>query len=258
VEVFLLNPVSGDRKTWQALVHPGRKMRTGERVRFGERLEAEVVARGAYGERTVRFECEGDIHERLEEIGHVPLPPYIKRPDAPEDRLRYQTVFAKESGSVAAPTAGLHFTPEILEECRVAGAEIARVTLHVGWGPSSRFTPMSSKVIACTRSASRSPKRTPGRCGLPHGWSRSEPRPSVLSKRPCAARALAESHGETDLFIYPGFEFKAAGALLTNFHLPRSSLLLLVCAFAGRDFVLAAYRHAVEAGYRSIPTATAC
>lgn len=250
VEVFLLNPVSGDRKTWQALVHPGRKMRTGERVRFGERLEAEVIARGAYGERTVRFQCEGDIHERLEEIGHVPLPPYIKRPDTPEDRWRYQTVFAKETGSVAAPTAGLHFTPEILEECRAAGAEIARVTLHVGLGT---FQPIHADVFEGHRLHSERFQIAEENARKMRAAARLVAvGTTAIRTIETAVRGegLAESHGETDLFIYPGFEFKAAGALLTNFHLPRSSLLLLVCAFAGREFVLAAYRHAVEAGYR--------
>lgn len=250
VEVFLLNSVSGDRKTWQALVHPGRKMRTGERVRFGERLEAEVIARGAYGERTVRFQCEGDIHERLEEIGHVPLPPYIKRPDTPEDRRRYQTVFARETGSVAAPTAGLHFTPEILDECRAAGAGIARVTLHVGLGT---FQPIRAAVFEGYRLHSERFEITEENARKMRAAAR------LVAVGTTAVRTmetamrgegLAESHGETDLFIYPGFDFQAAGALLTNFHLPRSSLLLLVCAFAGQDFALAAYRHAVEAGYR--------
>jgi S-adenosylmethionine:tRNA ribosyltransferase-isomerase len=250
VEVFLLSPVSADRKTWQALVHPGRKMRTGERVRFGEGLEAEVVARGAYGERTVRLHCEGDIYERLEVIGHVPLPPYIKRPDTPEDRQRYQTVFASQTGSVAAPTAGLHFTPEILEECRVAGAQAAYVTLHVGLGT---FQPIRAEVLERRRLHPEFFRITEENASKMRAATR------LVAVGTTAVRTietawrgegLAESHGETDLFIYPGFQFMATGALLTNFHLPRSSLLLLVCAFAGRDLVLAAYRHAVEAGYR--------
>src|SRR5437879_4592380 len=134
VEVFLLRPVSADAKEWEALVRPGRKMRSGERVRFDDALEAEIVTRGEYGERRLRFLTDSGIFEALERIGHVPLPPYIKRPDKPEDRERYQTVFARERGSVAAPTAGLHFTREILDLCHAAGAEIAYVTLHVGLG----------------------------------------------------------------------------------------------------------------------------
>jgi S-adenosylmethionine:tRNA ribosyltransferase-isomerase len=250
VEVFLLRPDSSDRKTWRALVHPGRKMRTGERVRFGEGLEAEVVARGAYGQRTVRFQCEGDVCERLEEIGHVPLPPYIKRPDTPEDRRRYQTVFARETGSVAAPTAGLHFTPEMLEECRAAGADIAYVTLHVGLGT---FQPIHAEAVEEHRLhaelfhiAQESARKMRAATRLVAVGTTAVRTIETAMRR----GGLEELRGETGLFIYPGFEFKAAGALLTNFHLPRSSLLLLVCAFAGKDFVLAAYRHAVEAGYR--------
>ena len=134
VEVLLLRPVDGAARDWEALVHPGKKMRVGERVRFAEGIEAEVIARREFGERTLRFHARGDIYEAFEKIGHVPLPPYIKRRDEAADRERYQTVFARERGSAAAPTAGLHFTAEVLEACRARGAEIAFVTLHVGLG----------------------------------------------------------------------------------------------------------------------------
>jgi S-adenosylmethionine:tRNA ribosyltransferase-isomerase len=244
VEVFLLRPISDDAKTWTALVRPGRKMRTGERVRFGE-LEAEIAARGEFGERTVRFFHEGDIHEALSAVGHVPLPPYIKRPDRPEDRERYQTVFAREPGSVAAPTAGLHFTPQILDACHAAGAEIAWVTLHVGLGT---FQPLHTDIVeqvklhaeAFTIAAADEAKMRAARRRVCVGTT------SVRSLE-SAWRGLC---GETDIFIYPGFTFQATDALLTNFHLPQSSLLMLVCAFADRKLVLAAYKHAVEAGYR--------
>ena len=244
VEVFLLRPISADAKTWTALVRPGRKMRTGERIRFGD-LEAEIAARGEFGERTVRFLHQGDIHEALNAVGHVPLPPYIKRPDRPEDRARYQTVFAREPGSVAAPTAGLHFTPQILDACRAAGAEIAYVTLHVGLGT---FQPLHTDVVeqatlhaeAFAIAAEDMAKMRAARRRVCVGTT--------------SVRSLESSwlgrRDETDLFIYPGFAFQATGALLTNFHLPRSSLLMLVCAFAGRELILAAYQHAVEAGYR--------
>jgi S-adenosylmethionine:tRNA ribosyltransferase-isomerase len=239
VEVFLLQPVSDDAKTWTALVHPGRKMRTGERVQFDD-VEAEIIGRGDYGERTVRFHWDGDIHEVLERIGHVPLPPYIKRSDRADDRERYQTVFARESGSVAAPTAGLHFTTEILDACRGAGAEIACITLHVGLGT---FQPVrgdklhSERFHVSQESADkiRSAKR-------------------VVCAGTTSVRAVESLYtgrsGETDIFIRPGFSFQRTNAMLTNFHLPESSLLMLVSAFGGRDFVLSAYRHAVEAGYR--------
>jgi S-adenosylmethionine:tRNA ribosyltransferase-isomerase len=249
VEVFLLRPATGDPQVWQALVHPGRKMHLGERVRFAGDLEAEIVARGDFGERTLRFDYAGDLVEKFNQIGHVPLPPYIHRPDEALDRERYQTVFAAQSGSVAAPTAGLHFTPEILERCRTAGAEVACVTLHVGLGTfqpireaqveenrlHSEFYEISEANARKIREASR--RVAVGTTG-------------VRTLESAARGGLTASRGETDLFIYPGFEFRSTGAMLTNFHLPRSSLLLLVCALAGRDLVLDAYRHAVEAGYR--------
>jgi S-adenosylmethionine:tRNA ribosyltransferase-isomerase len=250
VEVFLLRPVSWDCKTWLTLVHPGRKMRVGERVHFGERLEAEVLARGLYGERTVQFRCEGDIYERLEEIGHVPLPPYIRRPDTAEDRQRYQTVFARETGSVAAPTAGLHFTPEILVQCREAGAEAAHVTLHVGLGT---FQPIHAEVLEEHRLHSEFYRIAEPEARKMRAASRLVAVGTTAVRTiETAARqgGLKESQGETELFLYPGCEFLATGAMLTNFHLPKSSLLILVCAFAGADFTLAAYRHAVEASYR--------
>ena len=250
VEVFLLRPVSGDSLTWETLVHPGRKMRTGERVRFGGGLEAEVIARGSYGERTVRFFCEGDIYARLEEIGHVPLPPYIRRPDTALDRARYQTVFARERGSVAAPTAGLHFTPEILEQCRAAGAEVARVTLHVGLGT---FQPLHTEAVEQHRLHPESFRISEEEARKMRAATR------LVAVGTTAVRTLetaarrggpAALDGDTDLFIYPGFEFRVLDGLLTNFHLPRSTLFMLVSAFAGRDLMLDCYRQAVAGQYR--------
>ncbi len=237
VEVFLLRPISDDAKTWTALVHPGRKMRTGERIQFDGGLEAAILARGEYGERTLRFSSEGDIYAAIDRIGHVPLPPYIQRPDTVLDRERYQTVFARERGSVAAPTAGLHFTPEILEQCRAA---IAKVTLHVGLGT---FQPVRSETLHAeafeVAAESEAKIRAASRVVCV----------GTTSVRAVESMALGR-RGETDLFIRPGFDFKLTGAMLTNFHLPESSLLMLVCAFAGRDLTLAAYRHAVTSGYR--------
>ena len=239
VEVFLIEPASADAKTWTALVHPGRKMRVGEKLSFGD-TEAEIVGRGEYGERAVRFHFTGDPYELFDKIGHVPLPPYIKRPDTPGDRRRYQTVFARETGSVAAPTAGLHFTPEILQACRQAGARVAYVTLHVGLGT---FQPVRGDSLHAERfhvteenaAAIRSAQR-------------------VICVGTTAVRAVESLYlgraNQTDLFIRPGFQFQRTDAMLTNFHLPQSSLLMLVCAFAGREFVLSAYEHAVAAGYR--------
>ena len=239
VEVFLLQAVSGDRKTWTALVHPGRKVRSGERIQFGD-IQAAVVARGQFGERTIHFHYDGDIYELLQRIGHVPLPPYIKRADAPEDRERYQTVFARDTGSVAAPTAGLHFTPEILDACRRAGAEIAYVTLHVGLGT---FQPVRGETLHSERFYITAENE-----------DRIKTAKRVIGVGTTSVRAVESMYlgrtGETDLFIRPGFRFQRIDAMLTNFHLPQSSLLMLVAAFAGREFVLSAYRHAVDAGYR--------
>ena len=239
VEVFLLQPVSGDRKTWTALVHPGRKVRSGERIQFGD-IQATVVARSQFGERTIHFHYDSDIYELLQRIGHVPLPPYIKRADAREDRERYQTVFARDTGSVAAPTAGLHFTPEILDACRRAGAEIAYVTLHVGLGT---FQPVRGEKLHAERfhiSEDSAGKIKAAKRVIGVG---------TTSVRAVESMYLGRT-GETDLFIRPGFRFQRIDAMLTNFHLPQSSLLMLVAAFASREFVLSAYRHAVDAGYR--------
>src|SRR5579859_7402293 len=247
VEVLLLRPVSEDAKEWQALVRPGRKMRTGERVWFDGALEAEITARGEFGERTLRFLTDGDVYEAVERIGHVPLPPYIKRADTPADRERYQTVFAREKGSVAAPTAGLHFTPEVLESCRAAGAGIAYVTLHVGLGT---FQPIHSEQIERARLHEESYSITEENAARMDGARRLVAVGTTSVRAIESAARTGARRGETDLFIYPGFRFERTGAMLTNFHLPRTSLLLLVSAFAGRELVLAAYRHAVEKGYR--------
>jgi len=250
VEIFLLRRSAEDPRVWQALVRPGRKMRPGERILVEGGLEAEILRWGPFGERTVRFAYEGDLIAQLERIGHVPLPPYIRRPDRPEDRERYQTVYARRPGSVAAPTAGLHFTEEILERCRAAGADIAWVTLHVGLGT---FQPVRAEPIEQQRLHAECFEISEENAARLRAASRlvAVGTTSVRVLETAArAQGLAAMQGETDLFIYPGFEFRATGALLTNFHLPRSSLLMLVCAFAGRELTLAAYRHAVEQRYR--------
>jgi len=239
VEVLLVHPVSEDAKTWTALVHPGRKIGMGQRIEF-DGVEAEVLARAGWGERTLRFHTEGDLYQLLWKIGHVPLPPYIKRADTAEDRERYQTVFAREAGSVAAPTAGLHFTAEILDACRQAGAEIAYLTLHVGLGT---FQPIRGEKLHAERF--HVAEESSAKIRAAH---------RVICAGTTSVRAVEslylDKRDETDLFIKPGFVFQRTGAMLTNFHLPESSLLMLVCAFAGRELVLAAYEHAVQAGYR--------
>ncbi len=242
-EMLLLEPVSENAREWKALVRPGRKIRPGDVIRFDDRFSAEIIGSGERGERTVRFVGEEDVYSAIERLGHMPLPPYIKRSDRPEDRDRYQTVFARERGSVAAPTAGLHFTGEILDRVE----RIARITLHVGLGT---FQPVEREDFENHRlhferySISR------------EAWREIESARRVVAVGTTSVRTLESAaidgkmSGSTNLFIYPGFEFRRTGALLTNFHLPRTSLLLLVCAFAGTELTLAAYRHAVAEGYR--------
>jgi S-adenosylmethionine:tRNA ribosyltransferase-isomerase len=243
VEIFLTKSVSSDGLTWEALVRPGKKMRSGEHVIVSEDLSAEILGRSEFGERTVRLHPKGDLFAVLEKAGHVPLPPYIRRPDTSADRERYQTVFARERGSAAAPTAGLHFTPEILEASKAAGAVVAPVTLHVGLGT---FQPLRTEVIEEVHLHEESfcvPQETV------HAMDQAK---RVIAIGTTSVRAIESdwSKGETSLFIYPGFRFRRTQAMLTNFHLPQSSLLILVCAFAGKELALSAYQHAVAQRYR--------
>jgi S-adenosylmethionine:tRNA ribosyltransferase-isomerase len=241
VEVFLTKRVKCS--TWNTLVRPAKRVRVGDHIIFSDELRAEVLERGEFGERVVRLDAKGDLFDVIERIGRVPLPPYIHRDDTEADRERYQTVFARERGSVAAPTAGLHFIPEILEECREAGASVAHVTLHVGLGT---FAPLRTEVIEEVR--------------LHHEtlhvsnetYAAMDAAKRVVAVGTTSVRAIESPRGvaETDLFISPGFRFERTGAMLTNFHLPKSSLLVLVSAFAGRELILEAYRHAVEQQYR--------
>jgi S-adenosylmethionine:tRNA ribosyltransferase-isomerase len=260
LEVLLTEPAGANE--WRALVRPGKKVAVGERLAFVSasgktELEAEVMARGDFGERTLRFAPVDDFFAVLDQIGHMPLPPYIRRPDEEEDKERYQTVFARERGSVAAPTAGLHFTPEILSALADKGIETARVTLHVGLGT---FAPLrveevddirlhcerysiSEQAAAAVNRAKRDKRRV-----IAVGTTTVRALESAASISNSAQ--VAAHSGTTDIFIAPGYEFRVVDGLITNFHLPRSSLLMLVSAFAGRQPVLAGYRHAIEKKYR--------
>jgi S-adenosylmethionine:tRNA ribosyltransferase-isomerase len=260
VEVLLTRQL--DANQWEALVRPGRKLGVGEVLRFGEDqsgnplLEAEIVARGEFGERRLRFAPAPDFFSRLERVGHVPLPPYIEREDRSSDRERYQTVFARPVGSAAAPTAGLHFTPEILERIRARGVEIVELTLHVGLGT---FQPLREETVENNKLHFESYEIG---VSIAESINRAlQDRRRVLAVGTTVVRTLEHSaqkgagkvlagSGETDIFIHPGFHFRVVSALLTNFHLPRSSLLMLVSAFAGRERVLRAYEHAVAERYR--------
>jgi S-adenosylmethionine:tRNA ribosyltransferase-isomerase len=262
VEVFLTRQL--DPETWEALVRPGRKMQVGERVLFGGgELEGEMLARGRLGLRTLRFTSQNElrIEEHFERLGHVPLPPYINRADEFADRERYQTVFAKRPGAIAAPTAGLHFTPEILEKIRARGVEICELTLNVGLGT---FQPIHSETLEGHVMHSES-YEIPAAAADQIQMARLKSRP-IVAVGTTVVRALEDAaqraanvgsaslvlagHAEAGLFIVPGYTFRVVQGLLTNFHLPRSTLLALVSAFAGREHVIAAYEHAVEAGYR--------
>jgi S-adenosylmethionine:tRNA ribosyltransferase-isomerase len=244
-EAMLIQPASEDQLTWLALVRPGRKLRTGDRMLFGAGLEAKILGRNEHGERLLRFDVQGDFWQRLDELGHVPLPPYIHRRDDASDRERYQTIYARERGSVAAPTAGLHFTPEVLASCQSAGADIARVTLHVGLGT---FQPLhAEKVEDVTLHAERFSVSEQAAASIRAARRVIPVGTSALRTIESWARGIS---GETSLFIFPGFQFRIAGGLLTNFHLPKSSLFILICAFAGTELMKAAYADAVRAKYR--------
>jgi S-adenosylmethionine:tRNA ribosyltransferase-isomerase len=257
VELFLIN--EREPQVWEALARPARRLQKGARVSFGVgQLRAEVVEALEEGRRLLRFDCNEPFEALLEELGQTPLPPYIKREGegTRTDRERYQTVYARERGAIAAPTAGLHFTPQVLEELRERGARIAEVTLHVGYGTfepvrvldlnEHRVAPESS-VISPETAAIINETRAGGGRILAVGTTTTRALESAVSEEEGRIEAGARL---AQLTITPGYKFRAVDALLTNFHLPRSSLLVLVSSFAGRDLVLAAYRHAVAARYR--------
>ena len=272
IEVMLAEQLS--EWEWRALVRPARKVPVGETLRFAlpdqakqglpehnqpeqDALLAEVTAEGEFGERTLRFAPRDDFFAALDRVGHMPLPPYIHREDRREDRERYQTVFREQPGSVAAPTAGLHFTPQMLDRLRALGVSIAYVTLHVGLGTfqpvrverleeihlhRERYT-LSDETAAAVNQAKQEGRRV-----IAVGTT------TVRTLEHCAVIAddnkLKAHAGQTEIFISPGYKFRIIDGLLTNFHLPQSTLLMLVSAFAGREPVLTAYRHAVAARYR--------
>jgi S-adenosylmethionine:tRNA ribosyltransferase-isomerase len=263
-EIFLVRKIPGQENVWQSLVRPGRKMQVGAKVFLGSgELEAEVMAQEQHGIRLVRFVSRDGlpVQGHLQRLGHMPLPPYIERQDDGADRERYQTVFAKHPGAVAAPTAGLHFTMEMFEKLRQRRIETCELTLDVGLGT---FQPVRAENLEDHAIHSESyeiPVETAEKINAARNTGR-----SILAIGTTVVRALEDSalrasetgsktlvlpgRREARLFIVPGFRFRVVNALLTNFHLPRSTLLALVCAFGGRDRVMAAYHHAVATGYR--------
>lgn len=258
IEVLLTRQLSHDPNEWECLVRPGRKIGVGEHLFFGanDELTAEVISRGSFGQRSIRFDSTPDFFAVLEKLGHVPLPPYISRADSSADRERYQTVYARERGSVAAPTAGLHFTPEILARIRERGIEMAEITLHVGLGT---FQPVRGERVEEHRlhserySISEDAADKVNRARKDHRRVVAVGTTSVrtLEYAACCSQGeIRPGSGEANLFIYPGYRFLIVEAILTNFHLPQSTLLMLVCAFAGQENILRAYEHAVERRYR--------
>jgi S-adenosylmethionine:tRNA ribosyltransferase-isomerase len=246
-ETLLVKKVSDDPLRWDALVRPGRRIRVGDTIRYRGDLEARVVDRGDFGLRTLEFTPADLFLSTIERIGRMPLPPYIKRSADEQDLERYQTIFAREAGSAAAPTAGLHFTERILKAIRTRGAKTAEITLHVGLGT---FQPIHTEMVEDHVMHSESfwiPPETSAEIGAAK---------RVVAVGTTSVRTLehwartGQTQGETDIFLYPGQEFRRVNAILTNFHLPDSTLILLVAAFLGKDKTLAAYRHAIEQEYR--------
>lgn len=242
VEVFLLKQLAP--RLWSALVKPGRSLLPGAQIVFPEQLTAEVVDRAELGERTIRF--NGPVEDMLDRIGHIPLPPYIKRSDDASDHERYQTVYAQHKGSVAAPTAGLHFTSEVLEACRTRGAQTAQVTLHVGLGT---FQPLTTDEVSEVKLHTEQYEIS-AESALQMRQAKRLIAIGTTSLRTIESAGLEPGRGDTSLFISPGYHFRHAAGLVTNFHLPSTSLLLLVAAFAGVDLTKRAYAFAVDARYR--------
>jgi S-adenosylmethionine:tRNA ribosyltransferase-isomerase len=258
VEILLTRQLRQDPNEWECLVRPGRKVGVGEQLFFGEQddLQAEVIGRSGFGERTIRFAPCKDFFLYVEKIGHIPLPPYIARENSMGDRERYQTVYARERGSVAAPTAGLHFTPEILGRIREREIETAEVTLHVGLGT---FQPIRVEKVEEHRLHAEDYSISEDAAAKINCARRERRRvvaigtTTVRTLEYAAQQGAGEirpGSGEANLFIYPGYKFQIVRALLTNFHLPQSTLLMLVCALGGKENVLQAYDHAVRENYR--------
>lgn len=252
-EVLLLKNLGDDR--WEALVKPGKKLKTGAVIVFSDELSAVIEDEADMGGRTLRFKYQGIFQEILDRLGTMPLPPYIK--ETLDDRERYQTVYAKREGSAAAPTAGLHFTQELLEQIEAKGVNIAYITLHVGLGT---FRPMSvekveehvmhSEFFVMSQETADIINATKEKGGRVIAVGTTSCRTLETVGRQCEGGPLVECSGWTDIFIYPGYEFRVVDALITNFHLPKSTLVMLVSALAGREHILAAYEEAIEQKYR--------
>lgn len=250
IEVFLVRAEAGSESVWKALTRPGKRVKVGDRILFDGDLTARVLEQGEFGERTLQFHSRAPLSQVFDRLGSVPLPPYIHRAPDESDRSRYQTVYAEKRGSVAAPTAGLHFTEQMLERCQEAGAEVARVTLHVGLGT---FAPLREVDLAKITLHEEYFEVSEGEARKMRGARRLVCVGTTSTRTVESAMlrgGLRQMQGQTNLFISPGFRFQATQSLLTNFHLPQSSLLILVSAFAGHELTLKAYNHAVAERYR--------
>lgn len=259
IEVFLLRELNPESRLWDVIVDPARKIRIGNKLYFDNGLVAEVIDNTTSRGRTIRFVFDGapdELYEKIDEIGETPIPPYIKRDVEPEDRERYQTMFARERGAVAAPTAGLHFTADIMQKLAKKGVSVSPVTLHVGLGT---FRPVEVEDLTKHRMDSEFFHIPPPTAEAANG-ALSSPTNHVTAVGTTVVRAIESSlsasytlkanRGWTDKFIYPPYEFRITERLLTNFHMPRSTLLMLVAAFAGYDFVMKAYQEAIKEEYR--------
>lgn len=255
IEIFLVRRVVGEGESWDCLSRSSKPPRIGCRVRFKDGGQAVFVAGGEPQLRRVKFDVGGDFSTWLEANGEMPLPPYIRRAAETQDRQRYQTVFARHAGALAAPTAGLHFTPAILAGLEAKGVEIHALTLHVGLGtflpvrvenPREHRMHRESYLIPESTAVAVNRALAEGRRVIALGTTSTRALEAATEKD----GQLVAGPGETDIFIYPGYRFRVVSGLVTNFHLPRSTLLMLVAAFAGREFVLEAYRQAVTTRYR--------
>jgi S-adenosylmethionine:tRNA ribosyltransferase-isomerase len=254
-EILLLHPIDQDRSRWRALVRPGGKLKPGRVVEVGEDLDVEILDSTDDGARVVRLLTSLTPDEAVARYGRVPLPPYIRREDDDSDRARYQTVYAQERGSVAAPTAGLHFTEDMIGAIRSRGIEIARLTLHVGPGtfrPVDVDDPTEHRLEAERYRVEPTTAETINRCREAGGavWAVGTTTVRTLETVADSQGNVEPAAGNTELFIRPGFQFQVVDRIVTNFHLPRSTLLMLVAAFAGYDLTMDAYRHAMEQNYR--------
>jgi len=255
IEIFLVK--ENEEKVWEALARPAKRLKPGKKIIFGEKLSAEVLDRSDDGKVFLRFEADGDFEQLLDELGKTPLPPYIKRnaEQIDTDRERYQTIYASERGAIAAPTAGLHFTPEMIAQIKARGITVAEITLHVGYGT---FEPVRVEDISQHKVSAERCEISPATAQI---LNKAKARGrKILAVGTTTTRALESFTDENgilqsgdrlaDITITPGYRFRFVDKLLTNFHLPRSSLLVLVSAFAGREFTLSAYEHAVAKAYR--------